>query len=385
MTLPTVVFPPDPVTPLGAARALSGHVPEISFVGADGTVFYLQGAMAPDLLTQTGIGLISIDNFQASFNLLDEQAARQDGITNLDTVFEPAYITMTLEAGAPTPAQLRQVIRTWISSWNPPNVGTLSVFTQELGEWWMSVRQAEAMPGRVDSANQDPSLHRRYRFNWKARGDNAFWYGVDSVSQFPGGSYPGATQSLDGGSTTGWCPLTNFGTQLAFPRFLCYGPGTFILGNGGSVTATGQPGYASGYAPGVVSTAVNPIQFGPLNEGQIALITTLPRLRSVVDLSPGQAPQTLTKLQSLIETLVNLVTNSNVPPLLEKFESLFGILPPQGPMYSLLQGRFTTSSAVPPMADGYTAPTSWIPVGITGGNSNSKIVAALTPMRTWPW
>ena len=364
-----LIFPPGQVTPLGDARLRAGVVPEISFKGADGSIFYLQGGRAPDLSCQDGFGLLGIEGFQAPFDLLDEQGARQDGITNLDTVFGPAVIKMTLEASGVTPASLRRAIRVWLSSWNPPNVGTLSVFTQQLGQWWMSVRQKGRIP---DKLTQDPSLHRRFEFEWQARGDNAFWQGVDSVSTF-------ATSS-----GTGVCPLTNFGTRPAFPRFLCYGPGTFTLGNGANVIATGASD-VSGNAPGVLSTATTPVTFGALQAGQIALITTLPRLRSVVDVSPNQPAQSLNEFQTLIETLVNLVANNNTPPLLENLESVFGILPPQGSMYTLLNGRFTSQSAIPAGKDGYMPPTAYIPVGISGGNSSSKIVAAITPYRTWPW
>ena len=364
-----LIFPPGQVTPLGAARLQAGVVPEISFKGADGSIFYLQGGRAPDLSCQDGFGLLSMEGFQPPFDLLDEQGARQDGITNLDTVFGPATIKLGLEASGVTPSSFRRALRVWLSSWNPPNVGTLSVFTQQLGQWWMPVRQKGSIPGKL---LQDPSLHRRMEFEWQCRGDNAFWQGVDSVSTF-------ATSS-----GSGFCPLTNFGTRPAFPRFLCYGPGTFTLGNGANVVATGSS-QVSGQGPGILSPVSKPVTFGALDAGQIALITTLPRLRSVVDVSPGQPAQSLNQFQTLIERIVNLVSINNTPPLLQAFESAFGILPPQGPLYSLLNGRFTAQAAIPGAQDGYMPPTAYIPVGISGGNSNSKIVAAITPQRTWPW
>ncbi|WP_198421226.1 hypothetical protein [Mycobacterium intracellulare] len=377
----SLCFPPGLVTPLGDARARLGVLPEISFVAANGTKFYLQGAKSPDLSCEDGFGLLGSEGFQAPFTLLDEQGARQDGITNLDTIFDPAVIKLVLEASGVTPQSLRKTVRCWISAWNPPSVGTLGVFTQEMGQWWMPVRQKGPIPDRLQ---QDPSLHRRFQFEWTCRGDNAFWQGIDSVSQFPAGSYAGCPQGLTSGAASGFCPLTNLGTRPVFPRFLVYGPGTFTLGNGANVYATGASS-ASGYAPGVLSTTSTPVTFGPLDDGQIALITTLPRLRSVVDVSPSQPAQSLNQFQSLIETLVKLVTNNNVPPLLQAIESVFGILPPQGPLYSLLNGRFTSQSAIAGKKDGYPVVTSWIPVAITGGNSNSKIVAAITPYRTWPW
>jgi len=379
-------MPPGPVTPLGAARALSGTVPHVSVTGADGTQWYLQGPLAPDLLTQPGIGLITFEGLQPSFDLLDEQGARQDGISNLDTVWNPNVLSMVLEAGAPTVAEFRQVMRMWISSWNPPNVNTVSVFTPQMGSWWAPARQLKALPPRTGSdSNQDPSLHLRFRFGFQARVDNAFWQGIDSVSVFPGGTYGTCPQTLTGGAASGYCPLTNTGTRRGWPRFLVTGPGTFTLGNGGNIVAQGNPAYASGYAPGIVTSGVTPITFGPLTDGQVALVSTLPRLRSVVDLTPTQTLPTNPQQRALTQTLINLAQTTNTAPLLEAWQNVFGVLPLNSPMYSLLGGRFTTSSALPPHADGYPLQTSWIPVSIVGGNSNSRIVAASTPYRTWPW
>lgn len=358
----------------------AGIVPEINFVGADGTIFYLQGGKSPSLSTADGFGLLGHEGLQAPLVLLDEQGARQDGITNLDTVFDPAIIKLTLEASGVTPQSFRRAVRIWISSWNPPNVGTLNVFTQEMGEWWMPVRQAGPIP---DELAQDPSLHRRMTFTWKCRGDNAFWQGVDSTSVFPL-SESDVGNVAAGNPVSGHCPLTNLGTRPAWPRYLVYGPGTFTLGNGAVPTAQGT-----------ISNSGSPITFGPLEAGQIAVIYTEPRLRSVVDLSPSQPAQTLTAFQTLIQTMINSSISQNpVPPALQALESVFGILPPQGPMYSLLTGRFTSLSVVSPKQDGYMPQTTYIPVSITEGGATglggdapaaSCIVAACTPYRTWPW
>lgn len=162
-------------------------------------------------------------------------------------------------------------------------------------------------------------------------------------------------------SQSGFLPLTNIGDQDGWPRYLIYGPGTFTIGDGvssGSVT------------------------FGPLGIGQVALLTTLPRLRSVVDLSPGQPQQQLSQWQELLSQLESYAYNNNIPPLVQQYESQFGILPPQGNMYSLLNGRFTTP--IPPMQEQVGPQTTHIPISIVDGGPTSAVVAALTPMRKWP-
>lgn len=175
------------------------------------------------------------------------------------------------------------------------------------------------------------------------------------IQAFSGADNNTVTQS-------GWINLTNFGDQPAWPRYLCYGPGTFSFNNG--------PG--SG----------NMISFGPLLPGQVVLVTTHPQYRSVVDLSPGQPPQQLNVFQQFFKQLISFATNNNVPPLLQQFESLLGIQAPQGNLYSLLSGRFTVP--IPPASYGVQPPTEHIYVTVSGGNAQTNLVASITPMRKWP-
>lgn len=171
----------------------------------------------------------------------------------------------------------------------------------------------------------------------------------------------GVNQSTDQGLN--FLSLTNTGDVEAWPRFLLYGPGTFTLGNGPSNPDT--------------------VTFGPLLANQVVLIESEPRRRSVVDVSPAALPaQNLNPLQLFVKNLVLLATNNNTVPFLEGFQSLFGIMPPQGPLYSLLNGRFT--NPIPPKAPGSPAAESYIRVQISGGNTASKVVAAITPRRRWP-
>ena len=181
---------------------------------------------------------------------------------------------------------------------------------------------------------------------------------------------PGNVRKISGGDNTsvsqeGYLSLTNNGDVPSWPRYLLYGPGTFSMGNG--------------------AESSDVVTLGPLVDGQIVLIETDPRRRSVIDLTPSafasNTPQ-LTLFQELIKALVSFATNNNTPPLLEEFESLFGIAPPQGNLYSLMSGRFTSPLAARP--SGSTPVTSQILVRIDDGTADSKIVGAVTPRRKWP-
>lgn len=179
---------------------------------------------------------------------------------------------------------------------------------------------------------------------------------------------PGSVRKISAGDNSevtqsSHVALSNDGDVEAWPRYLLYGPGTFKIGNGPNST--------------------DMVEFGPLLKDQVVLIETEPRRRAVVDLSPSApAEQDLSLFQRLIKALVTFASGNNVPPLLQQFESIFGILPPQGNLYQYLNGRFT--QPIPAKTPGGARTTSFIPVEIVGANASSKIVAAITPRRRWP-
>lgn len=176
------------------------------------------------------------------------------------------------------------------------------------------------------------------------------------VNRFAGGDFITEAQQ------SGFLTLSNIGTEDGYPFILCYGPGTFSFANG------------------VGSTSM--ITLGPLYDGQIAMVTTLPRLRGVTDLSPGTPAATITVPNQKLQDLLNLAFNGNTPPLLTWAESLFGVLPPQGPLYSLLNGRF--NNPVPGVSVPGMAKPQKLAVSISGGSPNSRIVGQIVPQRIWP-
>lgn len=196
-------------------------------------------------------------------------------------------------------------------------------------------------------------------------------FGMAASSAIISQATPGALRNFVVGdnntvSQEGYVSLTNNGDIDAWPRFLLYGPGYFSLGNGPSDTSTDH------------------VEFGPLLDGQIVLIDTDPRRRSVIDLTPTtvSTTQTLNRFQQFVQSLVSFATNNNVPPLLQEYESYYGIVPPQGNLYSYLSGRFTKPIPAKPISG--PAVTKTVSVKIDDGNSNSKVVASLTPRRRWP-
>lgn len=159
----------------------------------------------------------------------------------------------------------------------------------------------------------------------------------------------------------GFLRLVNVGDQPMYPSFTCFGPGNFTFWVNATDTVT----------------------FGPLLPNQVVRIDTDPRNRAVHDLtSRPPTPQEQKQWQKVLDELLDFGTNS--PQLAQQIKSQWGILPPQGNLYSLLKGRWSTESAVPAKPAGESAQPHYIKVQITEGMASSKVIASGTPMRRYP-
>lgn len=166
-------------------------------------------------------------------------------------------------------------------------------------------------------------------------------------------------------SQSGFLRRTNIGDQPMFDDYTFFGPGKLKMWNG----------------PGSDQF----VEFGPLLPNQIALIRTDPRHRGVEDLTAvPPTPQQLNAFQQFLKQFESFAFGNNIPPLLQQVNSLFGIRPPQGNLYSLLNGRFSDAAAIPPKSPGNPAQPYYVKVAIDEGNADSKVLVAGTPLRRYP-
>lgn len=179
-----------------------------------------------------------------------------------------------------------------------------------------------------------------------------------AVAYWSAGTNVTSTQS-------GFLKCVNIGDQKCYYRYTLFGPGTFKIA----------------LFPG--STEF--VEFGPLLPNQVVQLRTDPRKGGLRDLtSVPPTPQQLTDFQEALKDFISFATGNNVPPLLQQIESLFGIKPPQGNMWSLMKGRFTSKGGVPAKPAGGNAQPYYVACSIDGGNADSKILAAGTPLRRYP-
>ena len=177
-----------------------------------------------------------------------------------------------------------------------------------------------------------------------------------SVRRFWGGDNATQTQS-------GTLSRINVGDQPMWDRYTLYGPGLFHIGSG----------------PG----STDMVEYGPLLPNQVVQIRADPRKRGVVDLTAvPPSPQELKFWQRAMKDFVSFASGNNASPLAEELLSKFGVKPPQGNMYSLLDGRF--AEPIPPKPVAGAVQEHKVLVEIVDGNADSRIVAAGTPLRRWP-
>jgi hypothetical protein len=209
----------------------------------------------------------------------------------------------------------------------------------------------------VGTASGLDSSHRGVGFGMEA--------GAGSTQQVPSWVMDWRAGDNSTAAQSGYLQRVNIGDQPMFDDYTLFGPGTFKIWDG----------------PGSDEF----VQFGPLLPNQVAFLRSHPGKRSVHDLTSVPAtPQQLTVFQGALDKFLSFAFGNNTPPLIQAILSSFGVLPPQGHMYTLLKGRFSDSAAIPPKPSGKSADPYYVQVSIDDGNSESKIIASGTPLRRYP-
>lgn len=355
MTTPLVRYPTGPITPAGAYYLITDRLPYVYYQSPDQTVLFnlLGGPAIPQRTAPECVTITDLKGLIPPWQNIEQKGATQDGSSYITSLYDPLDADLTVRIHGRNPIYTRQVVRDWVAAWDAKTPGTLGFWSQEMGTWWAAIQwakqPADMFTGGLGNTNKQ-------KFVWPARAYNAFWRSDANVAylQVPPGS----------GST--FLPRVNIGDQPMFDTYTCYGPGEFIFADG----------------PGSTSY----VTFGPLLPNQIVQVRTDPRKRGVVDLtSTPPSPQEKVTWQTAINEFISFATAGNLPQALRSIESLFGVTPPQGNLYSLLNGRFSDNAAIPPKPAGGPAPTYHTAVAIQNGNANSAIVASGIPLRRLPY
>jgi len=174
---------------------------------------------------------------------------------------------------------------------------------------------------------------------------------------------------------SGYFQCTNIGDQPLYYDYTAFGPFTKLKIYDG-------PG-SSDY-----------VEFGPLVANQAVLLRTDPRDRNVYDLAVVPATpstQEASIFQAALNGLLSFISLGGANPIFQVVQSIFGIFGggsapalPQGNVYSLMKGRFSDRSAIPPKSPGNPAVSQFVKVEVVGGNADTLIICSGTPLRRYP-
>lgn len=168
---------------------------------------------------------------------------------------------------------------------------------------------------------------------------------------------------LTNAAPTGYLTRINVGDQDMWDRYTIYGPGTFEIASG----------------PGAKQT----VKIGPLLPNQVVQLRTDGTKRRIIDLTsvPPTAAELL-EYKKALDELDSYAPIKNIGPTRQANASEFGVVPPQGNLHRIIDGWFT--HPIPPMSADGTVKEYRVACKITGGNPDSRIIAAGTPLRKLP-
>lgn len=175
--------PPGPITPHGWYRLTQGQMPMMWLTAYDeSVVFHLMGGYAipdryaaPECVHLTGLkGLIP------PWQHIDQKGATEDGVTQVDALYDPIEIEASFEVKGRDAAHCREIDRLLLDSIDAKQQSNLSFWTPEVGHWWAPIRWFKGAPADQLRGWQENRQIRNLRF----RGDNGFYRTHDDTSAF---------------------------------------------------------------------------------------------------------------------------------------------------------------------------------------------------------
>lgn len=206
----TITYPVGPVTPHGQYYLVAGTVPEVTLKAYDGSIeFYIMGGKSiPDKVnTPESVQLEAVKGLIPPWQHIDQKAATQDGVTNVDSLYDPIEAALTVVCRGKTPQRTRQVVRDLIASIDAKKQSELSWSTLDGGYWWAPVRWFKGAPD--DALMSVPQC--RQRLNLRLRADNGFWRTFEDTAAFDLSSSGVVYNSMSDTFTTDYSGSSNLG------------------------------------------------------------------------------------------------------------------------------------------------------------------------------
>ncbi|AUV60518.1 minor tail protein [Mycobacterium phage OldBen] len=174
-------YPATGVTPHGWYDLAKGEKPMMWLDAYDGSItFHMMGGMAvPDrVVAPEMVHLTSLKGLIPPWKHIDQKGATEDGITNIDALYDPIEVEVGVECRGRSPKWTRRVYRDLVASIDAKQESTLNFLTHDMGHWWAPVRWFQGAP-------QAPlEIGKRQRESLRLRADSGFWRTYDYAASF---------------------------------------------------------------------------------------------------------------------------------------------------------------------------------------------------------
>lgn len=179
---PSIRYPAGPITPHGAYMLMHDRTPHVVLRSYDDSiVFNLAGPLAiPDRTIPERVELKKILGLSPDWKNIDQKGASQDGVTYVDSLYDPIELELEVDIVGRDTRHMRQVFSHLISAVDAKKESELSFFTHEFGRWWAPVRWSKS----DSSTGYNIATGRRQPYVLKMRSDQAFWQTYPNVDQF---------------------------------------------------------------------------------------------------------------------------------------------------------------------------------------------------------
>jgi len=179
--VPKIRYPAGPVTPQGAYYVLNDRIPTVKLRSYDDTiVFALMGGEAiPDRTMPERVEMKGLKGLIPPWQTIDQKGAGEDGVTFIDSLYDPIEVEIDAVCHGRNPAYCRKVANHLVASLDPKRTSELSWFTHREGRWWAPVRWFKT-PASMETGG----AHRRQLMSLRLRADSGFWQSYPDVSEF---------------------------------------------------------------------------------------------------------------------------------------------------------------------------------------------------------
>lgn len=178
--LPSVRLPAGPLTKHGAYHVLKGDKPLMWLKSGDGTALInlMGGTNMPDPTCPESVQMKELKALGASWKVIKQKGATQDGETFIDALYDAAEPTMKVVARGRDATHTRAVRQLLEASVDAKQQSELNFFTPELGRWWADIRLLKAIPDPMSNTTTSQEISLMLGI------DDAFWRSEPNTDSF---------------------------------------------------------------------------------------------------------------------------------------------------------------------------------------------------------